>query len=196
MSAVARHVSGLFRRLSCQAPELMRGCVCSVFNSHDSKGKVRVGERDGGEKGSPPHPLCYLVKFERHSGHVKTTHPPHHHLPLYLRRNPCLLLGFTESRVFRQVQGHMPPLMIPIFPHDQRTLAAAAAAQQGFLFPPGMSYKPGCTASGSFASPTCSGTFSFTFCEKENCSSRKHSKSENKFAGNCYNMHTDSLPGR
>ncbi|CAL8380557.1 unnamed protein product, partial [Arctogadus glacialis] len=41
------------------------------------------------------------------------------------------------------VQGHMPPLMIPIFPHDQRTLAAAAAAQQGFLFPPGMSYKPG-----------------------------------------------------
>ncbi|KAM6950507.1 transcription factor SOX-6 isoform 2-T3 [Lycodopsis pacificus] len=42
-----------------------------------------------------------------------------------------------------QVQGHMSPLMIPIFPHDQRTLAAAAAAQQGFLFPPGMSYKPG-----------------------------------------------------
>ncbi|RXN21609.1 transcription factor SOX-6 isoform X9 [Labeo rohita] len=44
---------------------------------------------------------------------------------------------------YDQVQGHMPPLMIPIFPHDQRTLAAAAAAQQGFLFPPGMSYKPG-----------------------------------------------------
>ncbi|XP_016138586.1 transcription factor SOX-6-like [Sinocyclocheilus grahami] len=43
----------------------------------------------------------------------------------------------------QQVQSHMPPLMIPIFPHDQRTLAAAAAAQQGFLFPPGMSYKPG-----------------------------------------------------
>ncbi|XP_039112596.1 transcription factor SOX-6 isoform X2 [Hyaena hyaena] len=42
-----------------------------------------------------------------------------------------------------QVQGHMPPLMIPIFPHDQRTLAAAAAAQQGFLFPPGITYKPG-----------------------------------------------------
>ncbi|KAI4537666.1 hypothetical protein MJG53_010399 [Ovis ammon polii x Ovis aries] len=41
------------------------------------------------------------------------------------------------------VQGHMPPLMIPIFPHDQRTLAAAAAAQQGFLFPPGITYKPG-----------------------------------------------------
>ncbi|CAG5957556.1 unnamed protein product [Menidia menidia] len=41
------------------------------------------------------------------------------------------------------VQGHMPPLMIPVFPHDQRSLAAAAAAQQGFLFPPGMSYKPG-----------------------------------------------------
>ncbi|XP_046889274.1 transcription factor SOX-6 isoform X3 [Hypomesus transpacificus] len=42
-----------------------------------------------------------------------------------------------------QVQGHMPPLMIPVFPHDQRSLAAAAAAQQGFLFPQGMSYKPG-----------------------------------------------------
>ncbi|CAF87471.1 unnamed protein product, partial [Tetraodon nigroviridis] len=40
-----------------------------------------------------------------------------------------------------QVQGHMTPMMIPVFPHDQRTLAAAA--QQGFLFPPGMSYKPG-----------------------------------------------------
>ncbi|KAK1798787.1 hypothetical protein P4O66_006667 [Electrophorus voltai] len=42
----------------------------------------------------------------------------------------------------QQVQGHMPSLMIPIFPHDQRTLAAAAAAQQGFIFPPGVSYKP------------------------------------------------------
>ncbi|XP_062402631.1 transcription factor Sox-6-like isoform X3 [Sardina pilchardus] len=42
-----------------------------------------------------------------------------------------------------QVQGHMPPLMIPLFPHDQRSLAAAAAAQQSFLFPPGLSYKPG-----------------------------------------------------
>ncbi|KAI1903921.1 hypothetical protein AGOR_G00000380 [Albula goreensis] len=42
-----------------------------------------------------------------------------------------------------QVQGHVPPLMIPIFPHDQRTLAAAAAAQQGLLFPPGITYKPG-----------------------------------------------------
>ncbi|XP_012695540.2 transcription factor Sox-6-like isoform X2 [Clupea harengus] len=42
-----------------------------------------------------------------------------------------------------QVQGHMPPLMIPIFPHDQRSLAAAAAAQQSFLFPQGLSYKPG-----------------------------------------------------
>ncbi|KAJ7998171.1 hypothetical protein DPEC_G00219820 [Dallia pectoralis] len=42
-----------------------------------------------------------------------------------------------------QVQGHMPPMMIPVFPHDQRSLAAAAAAQQGFLFPPNMSYKPG-----------------------------------------------------
>ncbi|XP_030632308.1 transcription factor SOX-6-like [Chanos chanos] len=42
-----------------------------------------------------------------------------------------------------QVQGHMPPLMIPIFPSDQRSLAAAAAAQQGFIYPPGLSYKPG-----------------------------------------------------
>ncbi|KAK6318536.1 hypothetical protein J4Q44_G00118270 [Coregonus suidteri] len=42
-----------------------------------------------------------------------------------------------------QVQGHMPPLMIPVFPHDQRSLAAANATQQGFLFPPNMSYKPG-----------------------------------------------------
>lgn len=57
------------------------------------------------------------------------------------------VLRFGLSDLFslsvQQVQGHMPPLMIPIFPHDQRTLAAAAAAQQGFLFPPGMSYKPG-----------------------------------------------------
>lgn len=35
----------------------------------------------------------------------------------------------------------MTPMMIPVFPHDQRSLAAAA--QHGFLFPPGMSYKPG-----------------------------------------------------
>ncbi|XP_062851693.1 transcription factor SOX-5 isoform X2 [Trichomycterus rosablanca] len=42
-----------------------------------------------------------------------------------------------------QVQGQLPPLMIPIFPPDQRTLAAAAA-QQGFLLPPGFNYKPGC----------------------------------------------------
>uniref|UniRef100_A0A673CUG0 SRY-box transcription factor 6 n=1 Tax=Sphaeramia orbicularis TaxID=375764 RepID=A0A673CUG0_9TELE len=53
------------------------------------------------------------------------------------------LLSDLCSLSVQQVQGHMPPLMIPIFPHDQRTLAAAAAAQQGFLFPPGMSYKPG-----------------------------------------------------
>uniref|UniRef100_A0A8C7F395 SRY-box transcription factor 6 n=1 Tax=Oncorhynchus kisutch TaxID=8019 RepID=A0A8C7F395_ONCKI len=55
-------------------------------------------------------------------------------------------LGLSLISAFlsvQQVQGHMPPLMIPIFPHDQRTLAAAAAAQQGFLFPPGISYKPG-----------------------------------------------------
>ncbi|XP_022527477.2 transcription factor SOX-5 isoform X2 [Astyanax mexicanus] len=42
-----------------------------------------------------------------------------------------------------QVQGQLPPLMIPVFPPDQRTLAAAAA-QQGFLLPPGFNYKPGC----------------------------------------------------
>ncbi|KAJ7412502.1 Transcription factor SOX-6 [Willisornis vidua] len=52
-----------------------------------------------------------------------------------------------------QVQGHMPPLMIPIFPHDQRTLAAAAAAQQGFLFPPGITYKPGKTGNKATPSP-------------------------------------------
>ncbi|KAK9400162.1 HMG box domain-containing protein [Crotalus adamanteus] len=33
--------------------------------------------------------------------------------------------------------------MIPVFPPDQRTLAAAA--QQGFLLPPGFSYKTGCS---------------------------------------------------
>ncbi|XP_034078993.1 transcription factor SOX-5 isoform X12 [Gymnodraco acuticeps] len=44
-----------------------------------------------------------------------------------------------------QVQGQLPPLMIPVFPPDQRTLAAAAAAQQGFLMPPGFNYKPGCS---------------------------------------------------
>ncbi|XP_051029305.1 transcription factor SOX-5 isoform X4 [Phodopus roborovskii] len=42
-----------------------------------------------------------------------------------------------------QVQGQLPPLMIPVFPPDQRTLAAAA--QQGFLLPPGFSYKAGCS---------------------------------------------------
>ncbi|XP_051659920.1 transcription factor SOX-6 isoform X6 [Manacus candei] len=55
----------------------------------------------------------------------------------------------------QQVQGHMPPLMIPIFPHDQRTLAAAAAAQQGFLFPPGITYKPGKTGNKATPSPYC-----------------------------------------
>uniref|UniRef100_A0A3P8P262 HMG box domain-containing protein n=1 Tax=Astatotilapia calliptera TaxID=8154 RepID=A0A3P8P262_ASTCA len=40
--------------------------------------------------------------------------------------------------------GQLPPLMIPVFPPDQRTLAAAAA-QQGFLMPPGFNYKPGCS---------------------------------------------------
>ncbi|XP_072000831.1 transcription factor SOX-5 [Engystomops pustulosus] len=39
-----------------------------------------------------------------------------------------------------QVQGQLPPLMIPVFPPDQRTLA-----QQGFLIPPGFSYKAGCS---------------------------------------------------
>lgn len=46
----------------------------------------------------------------------------------------------------QQVQGQLPPLMIPVFPPDQRTLAAAAA-QQGFLMPPGFNYKPGCSKS-------------------------------------------------
>uniref|UniRef100_A0A674GRH3 SRY-box transcription factor 5 n=1 Tax=Taeniopygia guttata TaxID=59729 RepID=A0A674GRH3_TAEGU len=43
----------------------------------------------------------------------------------------------------QQIQGQLPPLMIPVFPPDQRTLAAAA--QQGFLLPPGFSYKAGCS---------------------------------------------------
>ncbi|XP_070294611.1 LOW QUALITY PROTEIN: transcription factor SOX-5 [Salvelinus sp. IW2-2015] len=46
--------------------------------------------------------------------------------------------------VSQQVQGQLPPLMIPVFPPDQRTLAVAAA-QQGFLLPPGFNYKPGCS---------------------------------------------------
>ncbi|CAL8318750.1 unnamed protein product [Lota lota] len=46
----------------------------------------------------------------------------------------------------QQVQGQLPPLMIPVFPPDQRSLAAAAA-QQGFLMPPGFNYKPGCSDS-------------------------------------------------
>ncbi|NP_001157540.1 transcription factor SOX-5 [Oncorhynchus mykiss] len=44
----------------------------------------------------------------------------------------------------QQVQGQLPPLMILVFPPDQRTLAVAAA-QQGFLLPPGFNYKPGCS---------------------------------------------------
>ncbi|XP_032804565.1 transcription factor SOX-5-like isoform X1 [Petromyzon marinus] len=43
----------------------------------------------------------------------------------------------------QQVQGHMSPLMIPIFPQDQRALAAMTAAQQGLFLSPGFSYKPG-----------------------------------------------------
>uniref|UniRef100_A0A3Q1H7K5 HMG box domain-containing protein n=1 Tax=Anabas testudineus TaxID=64144 RepID=A0A3Q1H7K5_ANATE len=63
-------------------------------------------------------------------------------------QSPCpffdiSFLSLLSLSPVSQVQGHMPPLMIPVFPHDQRSLAAAAAAQQGFLFPPGMSYKPG-----------------------------------------------------
>lgn len=67
-------------------------------------------------------------------------YPPHVFLCAAALLRP---LSDLPSPSVQQVQGHMPPLMIPIFPHDQRTLAAAAAAQQGFLFPPGMSYKPG-----------------------------------------------------
>uniref|UniRef100_A0A672QBF2 Transcription factor SOX-5-like n=1 Tax=Sinocyclocheilus grahami TaxID=75366 RepID=A0A672QBF2_SINGR len=44
----------------------------------------------------------------------------------------------------QQVQSQLPPLMIPVFPPDQRTLAAAAA-HQGFLLPSGFNYKPGCS---------------------------------------------------
>ncbi|XP_016304369.1 LOW QUALITY PROTEIN: transcription factor SOX-5-like [Sinocyclocheilus anshuiensis] len=50
----------------------------------------------------------------------------------------------------QQVQSQLPPLMIPVFPPDQRTLAAAAA-QQGFLLPPGFNYKPGCKISNQIA---------------------------------------------
>ncbi len=53
-----------------------------------------------------------------------------------------ILIVFFLS--LQQVQGQLPPLMIPVFPPDQRTLAAAAA-QQGFLLPPGFNYKPGCS---------------------------------------------------
>uniref|UniRef100_A0A7N9AV08 SRY-box transcription factor 6 n=1 Tax=Mastacembelus armatus TaxID=205130 RepID=A0A7N9AV08_9TELE len=60
----------------------------------------------------------------------------------YLCKEKKEEMGVLYCRSLK-VQGHMPPLMIPVFPHDQRSLAAAAAAQQGFLFPPGMSYKPG-----------------------------------------------------
>uniref|UniRef100_A0A674MLR0 SRY-box transcription factor 6 n=1 Tax=Takifugu rubripes TaxID=31033 RepID=A0A674MLR0_TAKRU len=48
-----------------------------------------------------------------------------------------------DRHLLSQVQGHMTPMMIPVFPHDQRSLVAATAAQQGFLFPQRMSYKPG-----------------------------------------------------
>uniref|UniRef100_A0A3P9I8Z2 HMG box domain-containing protein n=1 Tax=Oryzias latipes TaxID=8090 RepID=A0A3P9I8Z2_ORYLA len=62
---------------------------------------------------------------------------------LFVHLSVRLSIYFFFFFLASQVQGHMPPLMIPVFPHDQRSLAAAAAAQQGFLFPPGMSYKPG-----------------------------------------------------
>uniref|UniRef100_A0A8C6KTC1 SRY-box transcription factor 5 n=1 Tax=Nothobranchius furzeri TaxID=105023 RepID=A0A8C6KTC1_NOTFU len=54
------------------------------------------------------------------------------------------LPAHPSSLLHQQVQGQLPPLMIPVFPPDQRTLAAAAA-QQGFLVPPGFNYKPGCS---------------------------------------------------
>lgn len=63
-------------------------------------------------------------------------HPPFSHLHHPVSRLP-----------HQQVQGQLPPLMIPVFPPDQRTLAAAAA-QQGFLMPPGFNYKPGCSEYG------------------------------------------------
>lgn len=57
----------------------------------------------------------------------------------------CVWLSLSVQ----QVQGQLPPLMIPVFPPDQRTLAAAA--QQGFLLPPGFSYKAGCSKCGAFS---------------------------------------------
>ncbi|XP_075283671.1 transcription factor SOX-6 isoform X2 [Opisthocomus hoazin] len=77
-----------------------------------------------------------------------------------------------------QVQGHMPPLMIPIFPHDQRTLAAAAAAQQGFLFPPGITYKPGKTSNKATLSPYPESRQSQTSCFPHSSPSL-HLKSDN-----------------
>uniref|UniRef100_A0AC11E4P7 SRY-box transcription factor 5 n=1 Tax=Ovis aries TaxID=9940 RepID=A0AC11E4P7_SHEEP len=52
-------------------------------------------------------------------------------------------MELAKQQQEQQVQGQLPPLMIPVFPPDQRTLAAAA--QQGFLLPPGFSYKAGCS---------------------------------------------------
>uniref|UniRef100_UPI00358F9B40 transcription factor Sox-6-like isoform X2 n=1 Tax=Myxine glutinosa TaxID=7769 RepID=UPI00358F9B40 len=53
----------------------------------------------------------------------------------------------------QQVHGHVSPLMIPIFPQDQRALAAMTAAQQGLFLPPGFSYKPGDTFPMQFVPP-------------------------------------------
>lgn len=64
--------------------------------------------------------------------------------PLPLKKNSV----FDFPSPVQQVQGQLPPLMIPVFPPDQRTLAAAA--QQGFLLPPGFSYKAGCSKSCRF----------------------------------------------
>lgn len=64
------------------------------------------------------------------------------------RFSPEQSSAFDFPSPVQQVQGQLPPLMIPVFPPDQRTLAAAA--QQGFLLPPGFSYKAGCSKSCRF----------------------------------------------
>lgn len=60
----------------------------------------------------------------------------------------CVVMGLhlhvslrTSISPFIQVQGHMTPLVIPMFPHDQRSLAAPPP--HGYLLPPGLPYKPG-----------------------------------------------------
>lgn len=79
---------------------------------------------------------CFKIIRDAHTFFFSPFSPP-------LSPHPTLSLF---SLLPQQVQGQLPPLMIPVFPPDQRTLAAAAA-QQGFLMPPGFNYKPGCSES-------------------------------------------------